>query len=565
MVELKQYYELVDLQWDEERDLAQRDVWVMNQKDCVPAQYPFDQWCGFFVAGQHAWPYGCSALSIPRSRGGDLRLKATWWYIAVSVPSEEDQKQRELVFRERIAPWVDDFEREWRGKFVKELTGLFEHLKNVDVKQLSDLDLWIHFREWVVALYRVWEIHMVGLCAGNSIWMLFDEMAKELIGMERNSPEMKMLMSGFDNRSFEVDAALWRLGQRADELGLGRLFQTTKDDEGLLAELGQSEAGKTWLGEFNEFLQENGWRTERIHQVCSRASWIENPSLAIPDVRRAISMGGAFVLKEERERLARERAELEKDVLSRLPQDKREWFEKLMRGAQWCGIFSEEHSFYTEFWFNALGRRVLHEIGNRFTRWGVIEDPEDMKFFARPDEVEWLMGPRANWSKMIRERKKQYEDFVKIIPPTPELPYFIGDPGKLPQLLGDPIMQVVSPMPLVRPELKADLYGSSSSLGVVEGTARVIFNERQIDQIQPGEILVTPATTPFWTPLFGYVKAVVTDGGGVLGHATIIGREYGIPAVSGTTEATTKIKTGDTIKVDGDNCCVYILKKAGEG
>ena len=65
--------------------------------------------------------------------------------------------------------------------------------------------------------------------------------------------------------------------------------------------------------------------------------------------------------------------------------------------------------------------------------------------------------------------------------------------------------------------------------------------------------------SPIWTPPFGLVKAAVTDTGGSLTHA-IIGREFGLPVVAGTMEATRKIKTGQKIRVDGDNGCVYILE-----
>ena len=85
------------------------------------------------------------------------------------------------------------------------------------------------------------------------------------------------------------------------------------------------------------------------------------------------------------------------------------------------------------------------------------------------------------------------------------------------------------------------------------------MNERDLDQLQPGEILVTVATAVPWTPAFSIIGGVVTNAGGSLSHAVLVAREYGIPAVIGTREATKKIKTGDKIKVDGDNGAVYIL------
>ena len=88
------------------------------------------------------------------------------------------------------------------------------------------------------------------------------------------------------------------------------------------------------------------------------------------------------------------------------------------------------------------------------------------------------------------------------------------------------------------------------------------MTERELGTVQPGEILVAPGTSVPWTPIFSIISAVVTDAGGSLAHAGIVAREYRIPAVVGTMEATKKIKTGDRIRVDGDMNAVYILEKA---
>jgi pyruvate,water dikinase len=98
------------------------------------------------------------------------------------------------------------------------------------------------------------------------------------------------------------------------------------------------------------------------------------------------------------------------------------------------------------------------------------------------------------------------------------------------------------------------------SAGVVEGKARVIPEVSQIPELQDGEILITHTTTPDWGPVFIRIKAVVTDGGGVMSHAAIVAREYGIPCVVGTSNATQAIQTGDYIKVDGENGVVEVLK-----
>lgn len=103
------------------------------------------------------------------------------------------------------------------------------------------------------------------------------------------------------------------------------------------------------------------------------------------------------------------------------------------------------------------------------------------------------------------------------------------------------------------------LTGFAGAPGTAEGTARVILDVRQIGELQDGEILVAPVTSPSWTPVFGKVAAAVSDIGGIMSHAAIVAREYGLPAVVGTGDATTRIRTGDRLRVDGDGGTVTIL------
>jgi pyruvate,water dikinase len=103
------------------------------------------------------------------------------------------------------------------------------------------------------------------------------------------------------------------------------------------------------------------------------------------------------------------------------------------------------------------------------------------------------------------------------------------------------------------------LKGMAASGGVVEGTARVITHASQLSELQQGEILVATVTAPSWGPVFGKIVATVTDIGGMMSHAAIVCREYGLPAVTGTGKASTVIKTGMKLRVDGTQGTVKIL------
>ena len=103
------------------------------------------------------------------------------------------------------------------------------------------------------------------------------------------------------------------------------------------------------------------------------------------------------------------------------------------------------------------------------------------------------------------------------------------------------------------------LTGFAGSPGVAEGRARVVLRPEQLGELQQGEILVAPSTSTSWTPVFGKIAAAVLDSGGIMCHAAIVAREYGLPAVIGTGSATKRIKTGDRLRVDADAGIVEIL------
>jgi pyruvate,water dikinase len=106
------------------------------------------------------------------------------------------------------------------------------------------------------------------------------------------------------------------------------------------------------------------------------------------------------------------------------------------------------------------------------------------------------------------------------------------------------------------------LNGAAASPGVAEGRARVVRSPEQLSEVLEAEILVCGSTSPAWAPIFPRIRATVTDIGGVMSHAAIVCREYGLPAVVGTGRATAAISTGDLIRVDGTTGSVTIVEAA---
>jgi pyruvate,water dikinase len=117
----------------------------------------------------------------------------------------------------------------------------------------------------------------------------------------------------------------------------------------------------------------------------------------------------------------------------------------------------------------------------------------------------------------------------------------------------------------VDPDAAANtLRGVAASPGRATGPARVITDPEQLHEIEDGDILVCRITAPSWAPVFSRLGAAVSDVGGIMAHTAIVSREYGLPAVVGTGFATTTIRTGQLIEVDGNRGTVTVLDGGAE-
>jgi pyruvate,water dikinase len=111
----------------------------------------------------------------------------------------------------------------------------------------------------------------------------------------------------------------------------------------------------------------------------------------------------------------------------------------------------------------------------------------------------------------------------------------------------------------LRSDRPGELKGHAASAGVARGAARVIASLEEGRRLERGDVLVTRTTMPPWTPLFAIAGAIVTETGGVLSHAAVTAREYGLPAVLSVPNATRLIRDGQALEVDGSNGIVRIL------
>ena len=181
-----------------------------------------------------------------------------------------------------------------------------------------------------------------------------------------------------------MDRQLWEFSKRARDEGLADVLLESSPSQ-IRNNLQESAGGKEFMKDFMAFMNEDGWRMQRMSEM-NLPTWVENPTPALVNVKQFVQKGGNFNLDEERKKITGQRKEAEKTVLSKVPQEQRGWFERLMVLAQKSGVFSEEHDHYLDLYTHAMMRRSALGLGRRFAEKGALDEPDDI-FFIIPDEV----------------------------------------------------------------------------------------------------------------------------------------------------------------------------------
>lgn len=202
---------------------------------------------------------------------------------------------------------------------------------------------------------------------------------------------------------------------------------------------------------------------------------------------------------------------------------------------------------------HSLLRQWTEEIGRRLTAEGCLAEAGDVWYLSWAELRRALDGRlgRAEAAGLVRGGRRRMERFGRF-----DAPHQIrGGSGRSAR-------SVHGAAPAAGPFTAPALQGAPCSHGVAEGVARVARTVEEAEAVSPGEVLVALYTDPGWTPVFARCGAAVVERGGLLSHAAVIAREYGIPAVLGVPDATRALRSGDRVRVDGDTGEVTILQAA---
>jgi phosphohistidine swiveling domain-containing protein len=216
-------------------------------------------------------------------------------------------------------------------------------------------------------------------------------------------------------------------------------------------------------------------------------------------------------------------------------------FKKLLVDTQHLASLREEQVPGLTIGWPVMRRAVLR-IGEALVERGVIADPDDVFFLTRDEALSALDGSGLPATVNVAERRAVRDEQGELVAPL-----IVGRMTRMMTWLWEKMPRLVGAVP----SDNALVSGTPASPGRATGLVRVVRGPREFDQLQPGEILVSPLTAPAWTPLFTRAAGVVTDVGSLASHASIIAREYGIPAIVGCGDATARLRTGMRVTIDG--------------
>ncbi len=321
---------------------------------------------------------------------------------------------------------------------------------------------------------------------------------------------------------------------------LSELFEN-QDNKALYTHLIQSDQteAKKFIQEINNFLSVHGHRG-----VCEaefrNPCWREDPSQVIAMIRNYLRPG-VTPPSEIQNRQKKARIKATKQTLNSLPLFKRIVLRTTLNTAKRYLGMREMLKNLIELRADRA-RRIYNELKGRLVDKGTLANPDDIYFLIYQEVRDLVHGHMTvSEAKKIISRRRQDFQWSKQI--------------HLPKIIEGQIK------PIDAREVSQDrrLSGTGVYPGKIEGNARVILDPRTDSRVEPGEILVAPVTDAGWTPLFINAAGLVVEVGGLLSHGSIVAREYGLPTVVGAENATTMIKTGDRILVDGAAGLVAIL------
>lgn len=571
---------------EERRDYEEGGFWFHDGVHWPEALTPWDTtFLEFAIASLSQ--YNTRHYMIPPAYGVDYRILNGYVYLSpVPAPAEEIEA-RVPLFLDRAGFYFGNWDRlyaDWLVKIrdlVQQMTQLrFEPLPAMEDQEVvtsgagkgSGNDLLATYHRLLDLGLTLWQYHFEFLNLGYAAYLDFFGFCKAAFPSIPDLAIAKMV-AGVDVDLFRPDDELKKLARLAVSSGIDDRFTAGGVPE-VWEKLEADEVGRSWIAEwekaaepwFNFSTGSGFYHSDRI--------WIENvevPLGYIADYIVKVKEGADLdrpvaALHAERDRVVSEY----RDLLD--SDDDRAAFDAKLGLSRTVFPYVENHNFYVEHWAHSVLWRKMRDLGGVLQAGGFVVDVDDVFMFRRNELGDvlwdlysaWAVGAPARgpgyWPGEIERRRTIHRALQEwSAPPALGVPPEVVTEPFTVMLWGITSDSVAAWLNAGGDNADGVLSGFAASPGLVEGPARVIASADQIGEIEDGEILVAPLTAPSWAPVFGKIKATVTDVGGMMSHAAIVCREYGLPAVTGTAFGTKTITTGQMLRVDGNTGTVTLL------
>jgi pyruvate,water dikinase len=395
-----------------------------------------------------------------------------------------------------------------------------QHMAFTGTAVIPPADFLVHAREWT----GLPTVKLLGLMRG----------ASPISGGD--SPQYAALVASF----------------RADADARAALDST--EDAGTLLDRMRSQdtpAGRA----LDDYLQFAGYRLLDGFDISNRYA-LEMPDVLLRSIRTAIDDTG--IDSDLDAQIA--------EVRGHVPPEHRDEYDALLAEARIGYRVRDERGVYSDIWASGLMRRAALAAGRRLAERGRLHDAEHFVFADIDEMCAMLQGASAPTADELAERHTFHLTYT-----AKDAPMHLGDPPMPPpdpSQLPPPMQRLMAAVGAAMGEMfgaseveheETVIRGLSASAGTRDGIARRVAGPADFDRIQQGDVLLTEATTEAFNILLPLLSAIVTDSGGALSHAAIVAREYGIPGVVGTRDATARIPDGARVRVDGDAGSVTVL------